>query len=310
MAAPALKGLWKATVVDTSTFRENGTIRVRVLGVTPEDGYEEAYVMLPFGGHENMGIHFLPPIGSYGFVAYERGKATEAIWMGSIMRYWGKAMEDDVGSPVEAENETDFVIKQQYTKEDDQEVSSSENKVENVIKMNENELTIAKFHQGDNYQYQDAPYDADDGLAINLVKITDDEFKIKFRDSGNETDRTITINDDYLKLDWQDDTKSITIDDTEISIIQEDTKIVINKDGSVDVEGKEIHIQGKKTEITSDKIILNGETGTGFFYEIFRDFINTNYNSHTHGTPSGPSSPPVAPFTNAAQGKSKNVKLS
>jgi hypothetical protein len=297
MARDRLSGLFQAEVIDTSTFRERGQIRIRTLGFNYEDeekGWEWARVMMPFGGLENMGMQFLPPIGAVGFIMYERGDPSRPIWVGTVMHYWGKQLEDGTAQPVEAENETDFVIKTQYTKREDREVSSTENKVENVLKMNENELTLTKFHQSDQYEYLNSSYNAEE-KAANMFKLTDDEIKTKLRTSDNSEDRTISITEDEIKVEYADG-KKITITEDEIFLDQDGVSINVSKDGEVNV--------------TADSIILNGENGTGIFYEIVRDFVNNAFNSHTHGTPAGPSSPPVTPFTNISQGKSKHVKLS
>ena len=44
--------------------------------------------------------------------------------------------------------------------------------------------------------------------------------------------------------------------------------------------------------------------------ETYTKAVNNSFNNHTHGTPSGPSSPPVAPYTSTNTAKSQNVKLS
>lgn len=310
MAVGGLEGLYTAIVVGIDEFSERGEIRIRILGMTHEDTSEYARVLVPFGGAENMGIQWLPSVGTYGLIAYERGIAGRPIWIGSIARFWGKALEDGTAHPVEAEDPTDFIIKQQHLRTDDQEVSSTDNKVENVIKMNEEELTFSKFHQNDNYEYQDSSYDPDDGKAINLIRLKDDSIKIKFRNSDNDMDRVIILDDDNIKLEFEEGKRSITMNEEETTIKQEDTTIVIHKDGNVNITGTNTTIEADEANIQADKIVLNGETGTGMFYEIFRDFVNQGFNQHIHGTPTGPSSPPTTPFTNASQGESQNVKLS
>lgn len=298
MARNYLPGLYKAQVISTEEFRERGEIRVRMLDFSPNDeekGWNWCKVMMPFGGLDNMGMQYLPPIDAIGYVMYEGGKGYTTVWVGTIMRYWGESIENGNAQPVEADDETDFIIKTQYTKTDDREVSSTENKVENVLKMNENELTLAKFHQSDQYEYLDSSYSLDGDKAINILKLTDNEIKAKLKTSDNSEERIISITEDEIKMSYGDG-KSVVITADDVVIQQESATINVNKDGQVDV--------------TADKIVLNGEDGTGMFYEVFRDFVNNSFNSHTHPTPSGPSSAPVAPFTGTSQGKSKNVKLS
>lgn len=298
MARSYLSGLYPAQVISTEEFREKGKIRVRILGTSPSDeekGWKWCKVMMPFGGLDNMGMQYLPPIDAMGYIMYERGDGNTPIWVGSMMRYWGQTLQDGTAQPVEAQSETDFVIKTQYTKNDDRETTSKENKVENVLKMNENEFTLAKYHQTDQYEYADSEYELDGDKAINVVKLTDEEIKLKLKTSDNSEERLITMNENQIKMTFSDG-KSIVIEEDTITLNQDAATITVDGSGEVNIK--------------SDKIILNGENGTGMFYEIFRDFVNQSFNSHTHGSPAGPTSPPVVPFTNAKQGESKHVKLS
>lgn len=298
MSRSYLPGLYKAQVISTEEFRARGEIRVRLLGNTPDDeekGWKWCKVMMPYGGLENMGMQYLPPIDAIGYCMYERGDGYSLVWVGSIMRYWGPPLESGTAQPVEAQNETDFIIKTQYTKNDNREVSSPDNKVENVLKMSEEEFTLAKYHQTDKYQYADSEYELDGDRAINVIKLTDEEIKLKLKTSDNSEERLITMDENQIKMTFGDG-KSIIIEKDTITLHQESATITVDGSGKVNVE--------------ADKIVLNGENGTGMFYEVFRDFVNQAYNGHTHGSPSGPTSPPVTPFTNAPQGQSKHVKLS
>lgn len=292
---PQFPGLYRAEVVDTDLYAERGRITIRIFGLQNEDTHEEAYVLNPFGGLPNMGSQFLPPIGAVGYVIFEKADDRFPVWMGAVSRYWGKEMEDGYGHPVEAEDPTDFVIKTQYTTKNDQDVDSPSNKVENVLKMNEEALTIAKYHQTDQYTYEKEAYDPDDSKAINLIQIKDDQIKIKVRTEDNSDERVLIINGDQILLEWGPE-QNVTI--------EEDRTVI--KSGGSDIE---IDAGGTVT-VNSDKIVLKGESGTGVFYEMIRDFVNQAYNSHTHGTPAGPSGPPVTPFTATSTGESKHVKLS
>jgi len=289
-----MAGIFRAEVLDTSMFKESGRIKIHVKGVNTPEAYEMAAVMTPFGGLPNMGMQALPPIGAYGLVLFERERDQNPIWMGSLMRYWGEELNDNTAHPVEAEDPTDFVIKTQYTSIDDQELDGN-NKVENVIKMNEEAITLSKIQQGGNYEYQVEGYDSNEEFPANTITIKDDEIRLKVRTDGDDADRVFVVNGDELRLEWgSDQTMTVTEDKT------------IIKNGEADIT---VYNDGK-VEINAEKIHLNGTDGTGVFYEGIRDFINNAFNSHTHGTPSGPSSPPIAPYTSISTAKSSNVKLS
>lgn len=296
MAKDRLSGLFQAEVIDTSTFRERGEIRIRTLGFNYEDeekGWEWARVMMPYGGLENMGMQFLPPIGAIGFIMYERGMSNKPIWVGTVMNYWGKPLEDGTAQPVEAEDETDFVIKTQYTKRDDREISSTNNKVENILKMNENELTLAKFHQSDQYEYLDSSYDVDSGKAANVIRLKDEELKLKVRTQDNSADRSIIINGENIIIEFTEG-KSLTISEDSVQINQEGSAITVGNDGVVKIDA-------------ADHIELAGNSYKAVRYEPLIQFINSVYMKHTHGTPSGMSAPPTPTKVDI---KSDKVQLS
>lgn len=296
--ANKMPGMFQAEVLDTADFKETGKIKVHLIGSTSQDQYEMVGVMTPFGGLPNMGMQFLPPIGAIGLVIYIRENERHPIWIGALMRYWqdpdDKELDNGVAHPVEAEDPTDFVVKTQYTKTDDQELDG-DNKVENVIKMNEEAILISKIQQNDNYNYETEAYDSQEDYPANTIRIADDEIRLKVRTDGNDADREFIVNGDELRLEWGED-QTITV--------KEDKTIIKNGEADVTV------FNDGKVQVNADKIELNGTDGTGMFYEGFRDFVNNSFNNHTHGTPSGPSSPPVAPYTSTNTAKSQNVKLS
>lgn len=293
-----IEGLRRAEVVDTSEFADLGKIKIRAMGLMPEDAWEYADVLTPFGGLPNMGMQALPPIGSIGFVLYERESEIDPVWVGGLLRSFGEELDEGYANPVEGEDPSDFVIKTQYTQSDDQELQGTGNKVENILKMNEGEITVAKVRQdSDSYEYKTEAYDMEE-QAYNLLKITDEEFKIKFKFSDNSKSNTISVNEERVELSFDTDSgeKTININEDTIELTSGSSVIIINKDGDVEVN-------------TDAKIKLNGDDNTGVLYEPLRDFINQTYNSHTHGTPAGPSSPPTSPYSNSNSMKSKSVKL-
>jgi len=296
MASINMTGLYKAQVVDTEEFQELGKIRIHVLGLANEDAWEHAEILTPFGGLPNMGISIVPPIGAIGYVAFERGRDDTPVWLGGLLNYWGAAQEEGHAKPVEGEDPTDFVIKTQYTQFEDREVDSESNKVENIFKMNENELTIAKVKQGDDYEYKKEAYQLED-QAYNMLKITDEEIKIKFKFSGNEKSNSISVTEDKASMTFDTDAGEM-----EIKVEEE---IVTLK-----AKGTQITIKDGEVHIDSDLIKLKGDSGTGAIYEGFRDFVNNAFNSHTHGSPAGPTSPPMKPYTATQSAKSESVKLS
>lgn len=297
MASINMTGLYKAQVVNTDEFQEIGKIKIHVLGLANEDAWEYAEVLTPFGGLPNMGISIVPPIGAIGYVAFERGRDDTPVWLGGLLNYWGEAQEEGYAKPVEGEDPSDFVIKTQYTTFEDREVDSDTNKVENIFKMNENELTVAKVKQGDDYEYKTEAYDLED-QAYNMLKITDEEIKIKYKFSGNDKSNSISVTEEKANMTFDTDAgeMEVKVEEEKIVLQAGGTTVTIHKDGDV--------------EIDAQTIKLNGDPNTAALYEGFRDFVNNAYNSHTHGSPSGPTSPPVKPYTSTQSAKSESVKLS
>ena len=291
-------GLYKAEVMNTANFNDTGKIQVRVLGINVEDTWVEAPVLTPFGGNPNMGIKSLPPIGSFGYVMYERGQNTAPIWVGSLMRFWGKEFENGYGNPVEGKDSTDFIVKTQYTKIDDRELDTKNNRIENILKMNETEFSLIKVRQdSDAYEYKTEAYDLEEE-PYHLLKLTDEEIKLKFKFNDNSKSNTISLKEDKVELSFDTDagTMKASINEDSIELTAGGSHLILRKDGDIEI-------------MSSAKIKLNGEGKSAVLYEALRDFINQAFNSHTHGSPAGPTSPPMKPYTSASSMKSANVKL-
>ena len=298
--ASGMTGLWRAEVVNTENFKDTGKIQIKVWGIYPENVWEEAEIMTPFGGYPNMGMQMLPPIGAQGFVMYLRGKSDYPIWVGGLIRNIEAdvegTIEEEWAHPVESEDPSDFIIKTQYTKFDEREIDGEENKIENILKMNENEFTLAKVHQSDEYAYDKEPYDMEE-KAYNLFQMKDDEVKLKFKFSDNSKSNTISVKEGEISISFDTDAgeMNVSVKEETIEFMSGGTTMVINKDGTVVID--------------AEKLEINGGPKTAALYEGFRDFVNNAYNGHTHGTPSGPSSPPTKPYKNTDSAKSESTIL-
>jgi hypothetical protein len=310
--AGRIPGMHRAQVIDTKEFGDTGTIQIRVLGINPE-GWEDCELMTPFGGLPNMGMIAVPPIGAIGYVLFEREDSRYGVWVGSVIpshKTFGpkimKSDSDTPGIPVEtqesdaAQAPTDFLIKTQYTtayKAGGEELTSKDNKVENIIKMNETELTLAKVAQSDKYAYSAKPYKWTD-VAYNTLSLKDDSITINFKFKDNSTSNSLKIDENQVltTFDTGAGKMTSTITKDSITLSAGGTTLVVKKDGNVELT-------------TSAKIKLNGDSATAAMYEGIRDFVNNAFNSHTHGTPSGPSSPPMSPYTGINSAKSQSVVL-
>jgi hypothetical protein len=293
-----LSGIFEAEVLDTKDFVTTGKIKVKLASMPDPELWEFAVVLTPYGGLPNMGMQTLPPIGAWGCVAYLREDQSSPVWLGSLLRYYqtpsAKVLDDGIANPVEGKDPTEFVIKTQYTKTDNLDTDSDDNKVENVLRLNEKYFQIAHIQQTDKYKYEKDAYEAEDNKPINSITIKDGEIRLKVRTDADDADRYFVVNGEQVKFEYDED-HNITFD----------AKKCVIKSGQADIE---VNDSGKVV-VTADKIELNGNGFTAAMYEPIRDFINQSYNTHIHGTPSGPSSPPVVPFAQAELIKSKHTKL-
>ena len=295
------KSLYKCDVIDTREFLETGYIQVRVHGLDPEGVFEDAEIMTPFGGLEGMGMQALPPIGSVGYVLYELGNPEKPVFIGSKLvggtpNEENRAPEGTLLNRAESEDPSDLILKTQYTLFDERDLTGTENKSENILKMTEKEFTLAKIRQDESvYEYKEEPYDIKEA-AYNIVKITDDEIVLRFKFEDNSTANEIKVNEDTVSMDFDTEAgdMSVQVEDDKILLKASGSTVTIEKDGKVIVE--------------AERIDLGGNSNTGVLYEPLRDFVNQVFNAHTHGTPVGPTSPPLTPAQ--AMFKSRKVKLS
>ena len=293
--ADRVRGIYRAEVVETDSFLEQGKIKVRISGFNDGNSWEKATILTPFGGGANYGMITVPPIGAHGYVMFEREMDTYPIWLGSMIKYDGKEVKDAYHIPVEVQDPSDFVIKTQYTTKGHTDLDTDKNKTENIIKLNEKMLYLGKFQQTDKYKYEKASYDPDKD-AINSFCITDTYVKIrmKYKDNSKANEFTVTESALTLSYDTDEGKMNIVVAKDKITMTAGGSTITMSKDGNIEImSAKQIHLNGSDKSVT--------------LWEGFNDMVSV-FNNHTHGTPSGPSSPPMTRYTQAQQAKSKNVK--
>ena len=293
----SIAGLQRAEVVNTSEFKSTGKIRVRLIDVDIVGVDRKVEVLTPYGGLPNMGMQAIPPIGAIGMVLFEKERDSRGVWIGGILLSYGAEQSKGYSTPVEADT-NDLIIKTQYTKRDNIDVTSTGNKVENIIKLSPDSLTLAKVKQGDKYEYHTTEYNLEED-AINLIQLADSSLKLKYKFNDNTKENTIEINEKGIDLKYNvdDGTVGINIKEKELSIGCGGSTIKITKNGHVEVT------------VPSGKYIkLNGDTNFATLYEGFRDFVLNVYNKHTHPSNTGPTFAP-SQKAKSEPAKSKSVKL-
>ena len=294
-----ISGLFKAEVIDTSEFKELGKIRVRILGLQPVGVDTYASIMTPFGGLPNMGMQMVPPMDSSGFVLFERARENLCVWIGAALSTFGDEFNEGYGNPVEAEKPEDFLIKTQHLTEEDKDIATDGNRVENIIKMNKKELTLAKVnHEYKKEAYSMNPSEEPD-LPYQIISMKDDGIVIKYKPTDTNDGEYMTVNmmDDGVRMIHNNNTgtKTIEVGSDDVTIETGSTRIIVNYNGNVTVEGEEIH--------------LNGNSETAMKYEGWRDFVNNVFLNHQHGSSCGGTLGKVIARPNTKPAKSDSVKL-
>jgi hypothetical protein len=306
-----IPSLFRAQVIDTQQFKSTGKIHVHVFGYTVENTFTEAEVLTSFGGLPGMGIQSIPPIGAIGFVLFERTQRDLCVWVGGVLAAVGNqfeifkdAVDDGYGNPIEAANPEDFVIKTQHTTFEDRDLDGKNNRVENIIKMNKEELTLAKVNQSDdNYEYKKASYDMDPNtnpdLPYQILQIKDDGIVIKYKPTNSSSNNymMLTLNESGLEMKHKagNEERTLSINEDGVSIDAKGQSVItVKNDGTVVIE--------------ATRIELGGNSSSGVLYEQLRDFINNTYQQHVHGSSAGPTSIPTT-SSNTSAIKSKKVKL-
>ncbi len=293
----SIAGLQRAEVVSTSDFKATGKIRVRLVDVDIVGVDRKVEVLTPYGGLPNMGMQAIPPIGAIGMVLFEKEKDSRGVWLGGLLLSYGPEQPKGYATPIEADT-NDLIIKTQYTKKDDVDVTSTDNKVENIIKLSSDSLTLAKVKQGDKYKYHTDKYELEED-AVNLIKLGDSSLKLSYKFNDNSKENTIEITEKGIDIKYNVDngTVGLSIKENEVALGCGGSSIKIAKDGNVSIA------------VASGKYInLNGDSNFGTLYEGFRDFVQNIFNNHTHPTNTGPTFPP-AQKGKTESAKSKSVKL-
>jgi len=282
------QGIYLATVVNVTNFLTSGTVSVHIDGISStDDDYKEAIFLTPIGGLDKSGLEMCPLIGAYGYVMFTGFTGRDvAVWVGSPVvpadKNAGANDSEKIKIAPEVTTPETIVWRTQYTTKDSggSDLTSSNNPIENVIKINKNEFTIAhskKLH----YEYLSNSYDVED-KDFNYIRMKDGSIKLRYIDN-NEKKIFISISDNSIELNY-DDKNKIIIDSSKIELTANGkSSITLNSTGICSIK-------------VNDVIKINGEDDNAIKYSVYNKMIDS-YNSHTHdmgsdnsgGTPPFPS---------------------
>jgi hypothetical protein len=221
-----------------------------------ENSHQWIPVLSPYGGNPQMGMFMLPPIHANGYVVFEEGDPRRPVWIGSYALSAKTKIDEEASKsagftvfkteasiPPETGNDpTTFIIKTQYTTLDNKDVTSNDNKIENMIVMNESKLELVHVNQS-KYSYKYGGISEE--FSRSYLRLEDDSITIGVKNSDGEV-HEIQVKPDgiYFKSQYGD---TISIRNGYIDIIGlEKTKINIKSIGPIEVNGKNVLVEGEQ----------------------------------------------------------------
>lgn len=297
-------GLFRAIVIETNKFIDTGFISVHISGVSvTNDDFYNCLVKTTFGGLDQSGTFCLPPIGSTGYVLFVRNDPSETpVWMGSPMvpadLNTEKQEREKSFVPPEVEDHTTIVLRSQYTKNETggEDLTSPNNKVETIIKINEQEFVLTKPKTDqDKYTYRRSSYNILNEKN-NTISIKDTEIFIKYYTSDNKK-FTLKLGDDGIEINYNNVNK-ITMSGENILLNSNNkSKIEMTSDGVVNIRAVEF-------------IKILGEDDYLLKWSKYNELVNA-FNAHTHepGSDSPSSGPPLPNLTRPSLINTSGVAL-
>lgn len=223
-----------------------------------EDTHQWAPVLSPYGGLKGMGLYMIPPIHAEGFVIFEGGAKQKPIWIGTYPYAPTKTIDEEATKaagygvvksvptiPPELQNDpTKFVLKTQYPTISDPSVESNDNKIENLIVMDETKLELVHINQG-SYEYSAGGVSS--ANASSYIRLTDNMVTIGVKSEEGKT-YEIQVDSAGIRL-ISDLGDTVSISDGEIAIIGSDAcdiSLTAKDNGAVNINGKQIIIDGEQ----------------------------------------------------------------
>ena len=337
--------IYKAVVLDNSTFYQTGTIRVRIAGFfhrkmtwelaedfpgfveegENDDGTNEdfdAILFSPFGGGRNYGMFILPQINEKGIVSFLGDNKRKPVWMGSIYE------------PAYGESNTDVTRVNIPSDDPESEGADSDGSIggefnmladseEDALKKNIVIRTKNTYRGGDSESV-----DWEQRPTTNIISMGEKEIRIiHFSEEGGFDSNTPKKWQEIIFGRNDDDADSITIKvnndaDSKVGKIEltEDSLIatVGEDDAVIEFVDGEMYIKTNNTPINiedASEIKFLGDGDNLVTYADLADFLDT-FLGHQHVSPNGPTQSlidstmkPLAPELNLTIKKFKSEKL-
>jgi len=256
-------GIYRARCIDNSDPRGLGRVLVHIYTRDGNLSYQEDIhqwvpVLSPYGGLKGMGFYMIPPIHAEGFVIFEAGSPSSPVWIGTFPYAPAKEIDEEATRaagygivkvtptiPPELENDpTTIVLKTQYPALGNPDVESDDNKVENLIKMDEEALELVHINQN---EYEYSPGGVSSASASSYIRLTDNAITLGVK---GEEGKVYEIQIDSTGIRMISDLgDTIAIADGEITIQGTDTSqinIRAMDNGSINVNGKQVILDGEQ----------------------------------------------------------------
>lgn len=256
-------GIYRARCINNQDPRGLGRILAHIYTRDGNLSYSEDIhqwipVLSPYGGLKGMGFYMIPPIHAEGFVIFEAGIPARPVWIGTFPYAPKKEIDEEATKaagygvvkvtptiPPELQNDpTTVILKTQYPSLGNPDVENSENKVENLIVMDETKLELVHLNQN---EYEYSPGGTSSANSSSYIRLTDNAITLGVR---GEDGRVFEIQIDNAGIRMISDLgDTISISDGDITIIGSD-KSQINiramENGSVNVNGKQVIVDGEQ----------------------------------------------------------------
>lgn len=215
-------------------------------------------VLSPYGGIRGMGFYMIPPIHAEGFVIFEQGEPGKPIWIGTYpvapvneldqqasqsAGYGVVKVNPTIPSELAADA-TKIVLKTQYPSLSDSNPESNNNKIENLLLMDNTQFRLEHVNQA---AYEFSPGGVSAGTPSSYLTLTDTSITMGVLSSeGKRYEISVTSEGITLKTNLGE---QITLKDGSILIQGTDKsqiKIVATDNGSITAKAKNVVLDGEQ----------------------------------------------------------------
>jgi hypothetical protein len=215
-------------------------------------------VLSPYGGLRQMGLFMTPPIHAEGFVEFEEGDPNRPVWIGAYPFAPAKEIDEEstksagysivkVNPTVPQEMQQDasrIILKTQYPLVSNDDVENEENKIENLIILDETKLQLLHVNQN---EYEFKAGGVSTGQASSYITLQDSSIVLGVLGPDGRR-HEITINSEGFSMKTAAGDQ-IVMTDGSIQIIGTDTsqiKIYAVDNGAIAIKAKNVVMDGEQ----------------------------------------------------------------